>query len=187
MTIWEVIDNNDYRDFTLVNDNNEYITDIATHFEEKQKNTSFIRKIQTLDNDLPFGDIMNYISINGTCVVNEKTKKILETNFQEIQFFNAICPKYPEEKFFILNVLNYKDVLDINKSKYTTGISRYGELKIGTIKSYAFKEEVRNLDIFKIIVNGKKRINHLFVTDTFKNIMEQNKITGLSLRKVYEI
>lgn len=156
MTIWEVIDNNDYRDFTLINDNNEYITDIATHFEEKQKNTSFIRKIQTLDNDLPFGDIMNYISINGTCVVNEKTKKILETNFQEIQFFNAICPKYPEEKFFILNVLNYKDVLDINKSKYTTGISRYGELKIGTIKSYAFKEEVRNLDIFKIIVNGKK-------------------------------
>ena len=188
MTIWKVMCNNDYRNFCLVNSNNEYVTDILSHFEEKQEEPYFSRTIRTLkDDNNPLGDIMNYSSMSGTFLVNERTKKVLEKHFNEIQFFNTICPEYPEEKFFILNVLNYKDVLDINKSKYKTGISRYGELKIGTIKSYAFKEEVRNLDIFKIIVNGVKRADYLFVTDKFKKIIEENNITGLSLRKVYEI
>ncbi len=186
MTIWEVMCNYDLKNFTLINSNNEYVTDIATHFIEKQNDTSFIRKIQTLD-DKPLGDIMNYISISGTFLINEKTKKILEKHFNEIQFFNTICPEYPEEKIFLLNTFNFQDILDVNKCKYTSVKSKYGELKIGTIKSYAFKEEARNLDIFKIIVNGQKRINHLFVTDTFKDIMEQNNITSLRLRKVYEI
>lgn len=91
------------------------------------------------------------------------------------------------KKIFILNIFNYKDILDLNKSKYTSGIDRYGKKAIGYFKSYAFKEEARNLDIFKIIVNGQKRINHLFVTDTFRNVIEQNNITGLRLKKVYEI
>ncbi len=182
MTIWEVGWNNDFKRVILV-DSHERIAD----FKEKQEDTSFIRTIKTLDADMPLGDIMNYISMSGTFVLNEKTKIILENNFEGIQFFNTICPEFPQEKFFILNTFNYKDILDLNKSKYTSGIDRYGKKAIGYFKSYAFKEEARNLDIFKIIVNGQKRINHLFVTDTFRNVMEQNNITGLRLRKVYEI
>lgn len=186
MIIWEVINNNEYKNYCLVNSNNEYVTDILSHFEEKQEDTSFPRIIKPLD-DKPLGDIMNYSSMSGTFLVNERTKKILETHFKKIQFFNALCYEYPQEKLFILNVFNYNDVLDINKCKYKTGISRYGETQIGFIKSYAFKKEVYNLDIFKIIVNGVKRADYLFVTDTFKDIMEQNNITGLRLKKVYEI
>lgn len=186
MNIWEVGWNNDFKRVILVNSHNERIADNIIYFKEKQEDTSFIRTIKTLDADMPLGDIMNYISMSGTFVLNEKTKIILEKHFNEIQFFNTICPEYPEEKFFLLNTFNFQNILDVNKCKYTTVKSKYGELKIGTIKSYAFKEEARNLDIFKIIVNGKKRINHLFVTDTFKDIMEQNNITGLRLKKVYE-
>lgn len=39
MTIWEVINNNDYKNYCLVNSNNEYVTDILSHFEEKQEDT----------------------------------------------------------------------------------------------------------------------------------------------------
>lgn len=46
-------------------------------------------------------------------------------------------------------------------------------------------KKVYNLDIFKSIVNEIKRVDYLFVTDTFKDIMERNNITGLRLRKVY--
>ena len=35
--------------------------------------------------------------------------------------------------------------------------------------------------------NGKKYTIDLFVTDKFKSIIEQNNITGLNLKKVYEI
>ncbi len=188
MIIWEVINNNDYKNFCLVNNNNEYVTDILSQFESKQEDLSFIRTIRTLkDDNNPLGDIMNCSSMRGTFLVNEKTKEILQTNFKGIQFFNTICYEYPQEKFFILNAFNYHNILDINKCKYKTGISRYGEIQIGFIKSYAFKEEVCNLDIFKIIVNGIKRSDYLFVTDKFKNVIEQNNITGLRLRKVYEI
>lgn len=47
---------------------------------------------------MPLGDIMNYISMSGTFVLNEKTKIILENSFEGIQFFNTICPEFPQKK-----------------------------------------------------------------------------------------
>ena len=70
---------------------------------------------------------------------------------------------------------------------FRIAINRKGNRVITHIDSYAFKNEVFNLDIFKIILNGKKYTIDLFVTDKFKSIIEQNNITGLNLKKVYEI
>ena len=186
MTIWEVIDNDDYRDFCLMNSNHPYITDSSAYFKEKQEDTSFVRTIRTLNNN-PLADIMNYCSISGTFLVNQKAKKVLQENFEGIQFFDTICAEYLEEKFFLLNVFNYQDVLDMSRSEYKSGKNRYGKFAVGYITSYVFQKEAFELDIFKIIVNGQKRTNHLFVTDKFKRVIEENHLTGLCLRKVYEL
>lgn len=189
MTIWEVIPNNEYRNFCLINENHQWVTDFIIHFEGKQENTSFVRTICTLEGDNhPLGDIMNYSSMRGTFLVNQKAKKVLQENFDGIQFFDTVCAEYPEEKFFLLNIFNYQDdVLDTSRSEYKSVKNRYGEFTIGHITSYVFQEKAFELDMFKIVVNGRKYTRNLFVSDKFKRVIEENHLTGLCLRKVYEL
>lgn len=187
MNIWRISGNSNYKSCILIDNNNKQIYDPAFYFKEKQEDLSFKRKIKFIDIDCSFADISNYFGTSGTFVINDKTKKIFETHFNHIQFFPLICDQYPEKTFWLLNVYNYHDVLDISHCKYDTILNRKGNRVITHIDSYAFKNEVLNLDIFKIILNGKKYTIDLFVTDTFKDIMEQNNITGLRLKKVYEI
>lgn len=166
MNVWEIVPNEFYRNFVL------------TKCDEK------IPEISALDKK-PLADIMNYWSGLGTYIINEKAKNVLETHFEGIQFSEVLCSGIFTEKLYLLIIEKYYDVLDIDNCEYQTIKNRYGEYRISNIISYAFGTGVLDLDIFRIIINGKKHDTHLFVTDTFKNIIEQSDITGLNLRKVF--
>ena len=87
----------------------------------------------------------------------------------------------------LLNVCEYHDVLDLNKSICKRSHNLQGVEVIRSVKKYSFKIEVFDLDIFKIYLDGLKHTTCLFISDRFKKIMEENNITGLSLEKVYSI
>jgi len=185
MNIWEVIANEGYKDCILIDDTGKEIYDSCNFFMEEQ-DSFYQRKIVFTQKEISIADISNYWGIEGTFVVNQKTKKIFEENFEKIQFIPLICEQYHKEKFWLINVLNYQNVLDINRCKYDTMRNIYGETIIHHIKSYSFVDDVCNLDIFKITVLGKKFPLNLFVTDNFKQIIDKNNLTGLNLRKIYE-
>lgn len=88
---------------------------------------------------------------------------------------------------WLLNVCEYHDVLDLNKSICRTTHNLQGEEVIRSVKKYALKKEAFDLDIFKIYLRDSKYTTSLFVSDRFKNLMEENNVTGLALEKIYSI
>ena len=81
----------------------------------------------------------------------------------------------------------YHDVLDIPNCVYRTMKNLKGEEVVGNIRKYAFKKEAFGLDMFKVYRNGYKNGIWLYVSDHFKQVMEENGITGLVLKEVYTI
>ena len=107
----------------------------------------------------------------------------------EIQFLPCICDQFKEHEieFWLLNVCEYHDVLDLNKSVCRTTHNLRGEEVISSVKKYVVKKEAFNLDIFKIYLGSFKHTTCLFVSDRFKKIMVDNNVTGLALQNVYSV
>lgn len=62
-----------------------------------------------------------------------------------------------------------------------------GKEVIKSVDKYVFKKEAFDLDFFKIYLGERKYTTYLFVSDRFKETMEENNVTGLALEKVYSI
>ena len=88
---------------------------------------------------------------------------------------------FDEGEFFAINVITVLDAVDYQNSVYKT--FRDGK-RIMSFKKYAFHESiVAVVPIFKI---SDERVRYAFVSDEFKQIVEQNKLTGFVFRLVWE-
>ena len=187
MIIWKRIVNEEYNNAFLINENDKQIFERPADFMDYQI-YPHIRSIRIEVGKNGFSDVMNYWGVNGTFIVNEKAKSVLEQYFfcQKIQFFACHCSQYPEMNFWILNAYNYQDVLDVEKSKYDTLINLKGEEVIRSVDKYVFTKDANEHDIFKLFISGHKRETYLFLSDRFKQVMQENGVTGLAYKKIYE-
>lgn len=114
----------------------------------------------------------------GTLVCNERS---LEVIFPFIGHSIEVLPLQSEhEKFYIINVLDMVDCLDHELSE----IEYFKSGNIKAITRYTFREKcLRNRAIFKIV---ERKGGPIFVSDTFKKIVEQNGLRGLNFREIWE-
>lgn len=112
-------------------------------------------------------------------VVNERCFNIIKPYIQgAVQVLNA---KRETQQLFALNVTEIRDCLDREKSKLKL-FSSSG--RIMRIEKYAFRREMlRNAFIFKI---PEEVHTHPYVTDDFKNLIEQNGIKGFKFVLVWQ-
>lgn len=185
MTIWELTVEFGYNIAVLIDENDNMRYENSYYDKDKL----YVRKIKIEETLKGFSDIMNYSGIGGAFIVNSKFKSILESNFCNLsmQFYPCYCEQYSNIQMWVLNICEYHDVLDIPNCIYRKGHDCNGNEIIMTIKKYAFKTDAFKLDIFKIYQNGKENSFHLYVSDRFKAIMEENGVTGLNLKSVYSI
>ncbi len=188
MNIWKVIKNEGFNNAFLINENGEQCFDKDSSYMEIQLSPS-IRNLKIEQTDKGFADVMNYWGTSGTFIVNSKTRFLIESFFGtlSIQFLPCHCSQYPDLDLWVLNVCEYHDVLDLNNCVCRKMHNFEGKEVIRSIKKYAFSKEAFDLDIFKTILNNRKDNISLFVSDRFKNIMEENNVTGLALEKVYSM
>ena len=188
MNIWRIIKNEGYNNAVLVNENGRQCFDKSSDYMEINDAPPLRTiKIEVTDKGIP--DIMNYWGTSGTFIVNSKMKSLLETFFGtlSIQFLPCHCSQYPNLDLWILNVCEYHDVLDVRNSVCDRIHNLQGKEVIKSVDKYAFIKEAFDLDIFKIYLDDRKYTTHLFVSDRFKDIMENNGVTGLALEKVYTL
>lgn len=188
MNIWELWVNEDYNNAFLIDEKGNQQYEKGFDFKEI-KSDPYTRKLNIEIRKKGFPDIMNYWGIQGSCIVSAKVKRIIETCFENlrIQFIPCHSRRFSDIEMWILNVCEYHDVLDADKSNCQLTNNFKGEQVIKYVKDYAFIQEAFKFDMFKIYLNGIKRSTHLFVSDRFKTIMEENGVTGLALEKVYSI
>lgn len=112
-------------------------------------------------------------------VVNERCFNIIKPYIQDaVQVLSA---KTKKQKLFALNVTAVRDCLDCENSKLKH-FSSSG--RIMRIEKYAFhRERLSNAFIFKI---PEEVHTHPYVTDGFKNLMEQNGIKGFKFVLVWQ-
>ena len=190
MNIWKVIANEGYNNAYLIDTNGKQCFDPVSDFKEINDDPpTRLLKIEVTDKGNH--DIMNYWGMNGTAIVNSKVKNLMQEYYGElaIRFLPCICSQFKEKEteLWLLNVCEYHDVLDLNKSICKKTHNLQGEEVIRSVKKYEFKREGFDLDLFNIYLEERKYTTYLFVSDRFKRLMEENNVTGLALEKVYSI
>ena len=78
---------------------------------------------------------------------------------------------------------NYADVLDLENCEYCFIMNKF----VDYIYKFSFKPTVKEYSLFKCVANGFLSTSYLYCTDTFKNIIDENNITGFLFEKIYEI
>lgn len=144
-------------------------------------------------------------------IVSEKVKQILESlpgktieflplihranSYQKISYFKQIFFRrtwktllslIPEEPHYIAHILDVKstEILDFARSDFEQSKA---DGKIRFIEKIAFHPElVQHLHLFKVNNPGFYFKTATFVSDTFKTLVEENNLTGLTFSDVYE-
>ena len=175
MNIWKVIKNAGYNNAFLIDSTGKQCFDKNSDFMDINSSPA-LRTLRIEFTDKGFPDIMNYWGTFGTVIVNSKVKALIEHYYGTLntQFLPCICSNDQGSELWIWNVCEYHDVLNVKDSICDRIINLQGNEAIKSVDKYVFKEEAFDLDFFKIYLEGRKYTTHLFVSDRFKNIMEEN-------------
>ena len=133
------------------------------------------------------GDIWTDYLANdkGWFLVSNKLKKLLELVNTDIQFFQTkIREKNNEDvvnEYYIANIVKVVDALCLGKSQYfETEIKGIGI--IYTVSKYGiYAEKTEGADVFKL---ANRQQIPIFVSERFKNMIEEENITGISLVEI---
>lgn len=135
----------------------------------------------SLDGDFPSDYLAND---KGWFLVSEKLKNIMEGFKTEVQYL----PVRVKERngtgsyvYYIANILKMVDGLCLERSDYfITTTQKLGPVYT-IIKCALYADRLRGLDVFKL---AKGHEIPVFVSQVFKDRVEDEGITGLSLREV---
>lgn len=87
--------------------------------------------------------------------------------------------KAEDASYFVANIVNLINAIDLENSKYD--IFELGDEKIISVEKYALKRrEIVNKHIFRL----KDDTIPVFVSETLKNVIEENKFTGFEFLEV---
>lgn len=125
--------------------------------------------------DKPIGDVFS-VEVSSF-ILNEKSYKILYSYIKnEVQIFKI---KNEKDNLYVVNVTNIIDCINHKKSEIklfpSTG-------RIMRVIKYVFKENLlKNVFIFKLPEFSN---THIFVTEDFKKVVEENDIKGFKFEEL---
>jgi len=171
--------------------------DIVCHYENdygiRQNALNIGKNFEGWDNRFEFfyikeeGDVWTDYLANdkGWFLVSDKLKKLLELVDTDIQFFKTNVKEKDSEdvanEYYIANIVKVVDALCLDKSQYfETEIEGMGI--IYTVSKYGiYAEKTEGADVFKL---ANRQQIPIFVSEKFKNLMEAENITGISLQEI---
>ncbi len=121
----------------------------------------------------------------GWFLVSDRLKILLEAVNTDIQFLKVrIKEKNNEEasdQYYIANIIKVVNALCLDKSQYfVTEIEGIGT--IYTVSKYGiYADKTDGADVFKL--SDRQQIP-IFVSEKFKNLIERENITGISLTEI---
>ncbi|GAC43584.1 imm11 family protein [Paenibacillus popilliae] len=129
----------------------------------------------------------DYLANNlGWFIVSKKVKDIINILGEDVQYLPVNVVDFESnsriEEYFVANVLEVVDALNLEISDYSV-MDLDGE-KIYSVRKYAFSEDkINNKNLFKL----KGDEIPLFVSETFKQSVEESNITGCDFLEIRTI
>lgn len=121
----------------------------------------------------------------GWFLVSNKLKVLLESVNTDIQFLEVRIKETNNEdnfnEYYIANIIKVVDALCLDKSQYfVTEIEGIGT--IYTVSKYGiYADKTDGADVFKL--SNRQQIP-IFVSEKFKDLIERENITGISLTEI---
>lgn len=81
-----------------------------------------------------------------------------------------------------MNILKYVEGIDYEKSKLHIVGGKY----IVGVDEYVFLDIVKQIPIFKLNLKGFRWNMAIFISDDFKKLLQDNKVTGVLFEELYE-
>lgn len=159
----------------------KYSHDESQSFDSNKKKSHWtpmpVKRLNP-EKGLELSDISGFMT--SFPVFDQKALDILEPLIRDS--VEVLPLAFKEKPYFGINVVSVLDVIDYSKSIYRTFPNTK---KIAIIEKYAFRncDELKNHNIFKIIDEPQTRP---FVSDKFKNAVEQNNLTGFLFELVWD-
>lgn len=121
------------------------------------------------------------LSMDITC--GEATKSILDGLLHEhVDFLPLASHTIRDDQYYILYPKTVLDCLDNEESEFVRLRSGY----IRGVRRYVFKPDcIGDTPMFRLPIAGSP-IGSPFVNDAFKQLVEDNHLTGLEFRKVWD-
>lgn len=186
MNIWKLKASFDFRlSFGVFKDNLDVYKYIGKGYIDKwcMEDISFDSGSKR-DNLKLLKNVSFFLGNRFTFTCDEYTKEKISSRFNDIQFL----PVKPIEKeiaektnYYLVNILRNIDGLNVEKCEFekTLGII------ISKIKKYSFKKESLKYPIFNVVIENKI-FNEIYVTDEFKNYVEEVNIEGFEFIEVFD-
>lgn len=131
----------------------------------------------------------DYLANNlGWFIVSKKFRNLINRIGEGVQFLpvNVIDfeskSRIEDDEYFVANVLDVVDALNLENSDYS--VLDLDDEKIYSVRKYAVSEDkINNISLFKL----KGDEIPLFVSETFKQLVEESNITGCDFLEIRTI
>lgn len=135
------------------------------------------------DMDARFERVPNFPSIPGNIACDEEAKLILEDLVHDhVEFLPLLSNTIKDKVYYILYPKTVLDCLDTNRSEFVRLQSGY----IRGVRKYSFISDcIGDTPIFRLPFAGSL-VSEPFVNNEFKQMVEDNKLTGLEFTRVWE-
>lgn len=130
--------------------------------------------------DLGMANFPSWSAVTVVCDLEAKQiiSDLLENH---VEFLPLASPTVTNTEYFAINVLQILDCLDYEGCEFTRFKSTGG---IRSVRKFEFKRDrIGGIPIFKLPI---LRSISTYVNDEFKQLVEDNNLTGLEFRKVWE-
>lgn len=182
MKIWKLeVDMQDYESFQLSPRGNEFLRD----FRERMscgipQNGKFDNlEIEVVDRGR-ISDSPKFWSFSGTLLLSEKAKMRLEEFLMD--YVEFIPLKSKGAIYYLVNILSIVDGIDYEKTvlrKLSTGL-------IVGIEKYAFNlEKIKDIKLFKVLLNKRVFYTEIYVSNELKKIIE-GELVGFKFVEVWD-
>lgn len=129
------------------------------------------------EEDLPMSDFPYFY---GSPVMSDKAISVLSPIMKDaVEYLKLV---FDEKEYSMVNVIRVLNVIDYDKAKY---VKFSNSDKILAFQKYSFRmcDELQNNDIFKLIDEPRR---DPFVSDRFKQAVEDNQLTGFKFELVWD-
>ena len=129
------------------------------------------------EEDLPMSDFPYFY---GSPVMSDRAISVLSPIMKDaVEYLQLI---FDEKEYSMVNVVRVLNVIDYDKAKY---VKFSNGNKILAFQKYSFRmcDELLNNDIFKLVDESSR---DPFVSDRFKQTVEDNHLTGFKFELVWD-
>jgi len=182
LKIWKIENEVDYyKGFSLKNEKD--IDLLKNNFDKGQPIKEWMPlSLKPSDDNKGVGDCPQFWSYSNLLMVSKRAKDIISRGFRGFIEFLPVEDTVNNDTYYLANILNQLDEIDYDKSEFRKLMDIY----IVEVTKYVFKDNARNIPIFKIYLDGVLMTTDMYVNDEFKNLIEDSELEGFKFTEVFD-